>query len=238
MYRISLHERELRSMHYGRIARVLLVAGLLVVLAVIFCACAGEALLAVLGFDTTDYAGEPVLAVLDEHDALAGELCAMVRVMASDPLAVPEFSGSREAMHSCGEAVLTYLLCSGERRTGGTTLRARAAELYPDSTFTNLISAVDFESAIYRYFGGRENVMHRSDGRFTYLTKLGAYTTVAQPYAVDYRVDVLALEETAHAYRMTFRTGISDYTSPAYRAIFVKRDDGSCYIRSCERLFA
>ncbi|MBR6709331.1 MAG: hypothetical protein IKL84_06600 [Clostridia bacterium] len=236
MYRITLHERELRSRQYGRIARFLLLAGLAVLLCVIFCACAGDAVLTLLGFDMTDYTHEPVWAVLDPHTARAESLCDMVRVMASDPLQVPEFSSSREAVADCAESVLVHLLCSGERRTGGATLRARASTLYPDRTFTSLISASDFENAIYRYFGGREQISHHSDGRFTYLSKLGAYTTVAQPYSVEYTVDVLLLEETENTYRMTCRTAIADYISPAYRVIFIKRDDGTCYIHSSERL--
>jgi len=45
-------------------------------------------------------------------------------------------------------------------------------------------------------------------------------------------VAVDSLEETEHTYRMVFRLTDGEESSGAYCAVFVKRDDGSCYFYS------
>lgn len=188
---------------------------------------------ALLGFDVTDYEGEATIATLEVDGARAMELCEMVRILSDDRgVSLSSFSNTEEAVDLYRDAILGHMLRNNySRYTGNRTELDRAAQAYPQMTVTTLIPQSDFENTVYRYFGGT-TVKNKSGSLYSYLKKADCYTAPVSVSPCDVAIDVQSLEETEHTYRMTFVLSDGDESSGVYTAVFVKRDDGSCYFRS------
>ena len=102
-------------------------------------------------------------------------------------------------------------------------------------TISMMISARDFENAVFRHFGGT-TVQHRDGDVFQYLRDAGGYTAPVQAKDPVAKVRLISLDETEHTYRRSFRLVCEDAESEGYLAVFVKRGDSSCYFYSLRAL--
>ena len=197
----------------------------------LFLSACGEGLAAGLGFDTHDYAGEPVKTVHDPLGQVAAELSDFVSVLSLEAPILQSFSGAKEAAEAYRDQILSDMLSRYYARyAGNQKLLAEAALAYPGMQLHVLIPAKDFESVVYATFGGSEKIVNRDGARFLYLEKIRAYTTAAPLPEGGVRTTVLRLEETERTYRLYFENQRGEVESPAYFALLIKRDDGSFYI--------
>lgn len=196
-----------------------------------------DALLSYLGFDTYDYEGEAVTANLSGDEAVIEKLTEMTKILTLNSPILPEFDKTSEAVSSCRDSVLNYMLCTGfSKYTGNPELMEAAEKEYPDLRIITVIPAEDFENFIYTYFGGNVKLSNESSELFTYLDKVDAYTAVSVPVENNVEISVISCEETARTYRFVFRNILGDLESPVYRALVIKREDGSLYFKSLKSI--
>ena len=182
-----------------------------------------------LGLDVNDYLAETPLRQLQHDAATATLLSNMVTIIVSDSIHLSPFSGTNEAVRLYRDAILNDMLRDDYGRyTGNREAIDAVANAYPYHSTATLISKEDFENVIFRFFGGT-SVRHRSGDAFSYLSRAGYYTTPLQPRECIAEVNILTLHETEHTYRMQFTLTANGETSDVYTAVFVKRNDGSCY---------
>jgi hypothetical protein len=188
---------------------------------------------ALLGFDVTDYEGEAAIATLSEEDARCGELCKMIGILSADRgTRLETFESTSRAVSLYRDAILNYMLRSNySRYTGNREELDRVSSAYPQMQLSTLIPKADFENTVYRYFGG-VSVKNESGALYSYLNRAGCYTAPTQGSAHRAQIHVQSLEETEHTYRMKFVLSEGEETSGVYTAVFLKRDDGTCYFRS------
>ena len=186
-----------------------------------------------LGYDVTDYEREDAIASLAVNDERSLELCEMVEILSADRgLYLEEFETTSEAVSLYRDAILGYMLRNHySRYTGDREMTAAVALSYPQMQASTLVPAEDFENTVFRYFGGI-SVKHESGELYSYLNRSGCYTAPMQKSVSDARINVQTLVETEHTYRMTFTLADGKRCSESYTAVFLKRDDGTCYFRS------
>ncbi len=208
---------------------------LLLLLTIVFSGCGARDFLSTLGFDTHDYEGEEILETYDGNSERAAELTEMLEVLTiHSPLLTP-FEGAKEAMKSCRDSVLNYMLNKNYAKyTGNITLLDQVKEAYPHMQVSAIIPAEDFENTVYTYFGGRQKIKNVSSTLFVYLEKVNAYITVAQPQESSVQFEIQIIEETENTYRIYFRCALHDEVSPLYKTLIIKRDDGNSYFRYLE----
>ena len=185
-----------------------------------------------LGFDTHDYEGEEVVETYDGDSEKAEELINMLEVLTVDTPRIAPFDGANEAMKTCRDAVLNYMLNREYAKyTGNIALMDQVKETYPQMQISAIIPADDFENFVYTYFGGKQKIKNITSTLFVYLEKVNAYITVAQPQenSIDYNIQ--KIEETQNTYRVYFTCSLHDEISPTYKALIIKREDGNCYFR-------
>ena len=189
----------------------------------------------VFGVDAANYAAEPTERALTTDSQMSEELCDMVEILISDGVTLCPFRSTSQAVRQYRDCILNDMLRDNYALyTGNSDALAKLNEAYPNHAVLTLIPESDFENAVYRYFGG-SNVSHKSGGVFEYLSRADAYTAPVQAWEAQAEIAVTRLEETAHTYRMNF--SLTDGGAHAeYFAVFVKRDDGSCYFYSLETL--
>lgn len=193
----------------------------------------GEGLMETLGFDTHDYYGEQVITVHDNDGETARTFAEMIRTLTVNSPILTPFSGAKEAADACRDALLTQMLGKDYARyAGNSTLLQRAEEAYPGMQISVLIPADDFESVIYATFGGSEKITNKNGDLFSYLDRVGAYTTAMPPVKSEVKTTVLACEETARTYRIRFVNTLGGVASPEYFVLLIKREDGSLYFAS------
>ena len=183
----------------------------------------------IFGLDVNDYLSEAPLRQLQPDGAAAAMLTNMVGIVVGDSIHLSPFSGTGEAVRIYRDAILNDMLrddysrYTGNRDAIDATLRA-----YPYLSAATLISKEDFENVVFRFFGGT-TVNHKSGDAFSYLSRAGYYTSPLQARECTAEITVLEIYETEHTYRMQFVLTANGVASSAYTAVFVKRDDGSCY---------
>lgn len=193
----------------------------------------GDTILSALGFDTYDYEGESVTAYLEADDAKVAELSEAVKMLSVNTPFLYEFEKSSKAVSRCSDALLNYMLCTSfSKYTGNPELLEGAVKEYPELQILSLIPGEDYENFVYTYFGGDVKLTHKSGTLFTYLERADAYSALTVPIENNVVVNVISCEETERTYRLTFRNSLDDIVSPVYRALIVKREDGSFYFRS------
>lgn len=194
--------------------------------------CSGRDFLATLGFDTHDYDGEPLLQTYDGESETATELSDMLKILLLDDPILTRFSSAKEAMTSYRDAVLNYMLNQNySKYTGNITLLDQAKEAYPQVQIAAIIPGDDFENTVYTYFGGKQKVKNETSTLFVYLDKVDAYISVAQPQVSDIVYQIDRIEETENTYRIYFTCILHEQVSPTYKALIIKREDGSCYFK-------
>lgn len=185
-----------------------------------------------MGFDTYDYESEEVLETLDVSAPEVESLCDLVKILSVNDPVLPEFDSSSEAVSSCRDAILNYMLCKGfAMYTGNKDLISKVEEKYPGIRIITVIPSSDFENCVYTYFGGNTKISHRSSELFTYLDEAEAYTSVTMPVESQLTVEPILCERTEKTYRFRFRCSHGDKTSPVYNALIINREDGSSYFK-------
>ncbi len=209
--------------------------GLLLIVAVVFSGCGIRDFFSTLGFDTHDYEGEEILETHDGESETAAELAEMLKILTIHSPVLTPFNGANEAMESCRDSVLNYMLNeSYAKYTGNITLLDQVKDAYPHMQVSAIIPAEDFENTVYTYFGGRQKIKNVGSTLFVYLEKVHAYITVAQPQESSVQFEIQKIEETENTYRVYFYCTLHEEVSPAYKALIIKRDDGNSYFRYLE----
>ena len=181
------------------------------------------------GFDVNDYFSEAPLRQLQPDGATASLLSNMVGIIVSDSIHLSPFSGTGEAVRLYRDAILNDMLRDDySRYTGNRQAIEAVSRTDPYLSAATLIAKEDFENVVFRYFGGT-TVSHKSGDAFSYLSRAGYYTSPLQARECVAEVTILELYETEHTFRMQFILTANGENSDVYTAVFVKRDDGSCY---------
>lgn len=197
----------------------------------------GDALLSSLGFDTYDYEGEAVIRTVEPDSREAEDLCKMIKILSVNSPYMPEFDSATQALKQCRDSVLNYMLCTDfSMYTGNPELMKEAEEKYPGLRILTVIPAEDFENCVYTFFGGNAKLTHKSSQLFTYLDEVSAYTAISVPVESNVAVSVISCEETEKTYRLTFQNTLGEVTSPVYKTLVVKREDGSMYFKYLEKI--
>ncbi len=205
------------------------------------CGSAGGALynnvMSFLGFDMNDYESEPATRILTADDEECAEMLRIIDMLTLDSVRLVPFETPREAAAGNRDAILNYMLNNGYAAySGNSELLERAAEEYPQYSITTLIPEADLESTVYKCFGGDASVRHGNSVRYTYLSRVSAYTTTGLPLATTVTVTLSNICETEHTYRVSFTvTGTEGEggaeVSENYTAMFMKREDETIYMR-------
>ncbi len=189
----------------------------------------------ILGIDTHDYAAEQRTKTLESDSEVAKELLDIIPMMVQNSPYLYEFDTPSEAAELYRDGILCFILARNfAKYNANVELISETKEQYPTYELTTVIPALDFESTVYRYFGGTASVSNRSTALFTYLDKVDAYVSVG--IGVDNSADIAISElyETVNTYVCTFTCTMNGETSPAYRLLIMKRDDGTFYIKSLQ----
>ncbi|MBR4961887.1 MAG: hypothetical protein IKY52_13405 [Clostridia bacterium] len=187
-----------------------------------------------LGFDTYDYMSETVHTTHEPDSGIAAELTEMIHILTPN---LTEFDSMREAIQAYRDTVLTYMLESEYARySGNVALIEEAAKAYPEYQVTQIIPASDFESTMYRYFGGTVKISHKDGLRFRYLKKVEAYISPTAPAQGTDQVNILTVSETDKTYQVTFTVTAGDIVSPEYFVLIIKREDGTLYFKELRKL--
>lgn len=186
----------------------------------------------VLGLDTHAYAAEPTVSEVDPASSTVAELTDMVQILTAGSVHLQGFRNTSQLLRHYRDAILNdmlrdhYSLYTGN----GQTLSA-ADGGSPYFSLSTAIPAKDFENTVNRYFGGSAS-SHKDGEIFRYLSDGQIYTTPTQAWECGVEILVDRAEETLHTYRLYFRLTDGEDISGTYTAVFVKREDGSCYFRS------
>jgi len=191
-----------------------------------------------LGFDTYDYMSE---AVIQTHDA-DGETAAVIEdllmVLVTDSQILTTFDNMADAIPAYRDAVLEYLLASDYAKySGNTKLIQRAMDKYPEYQITQVIPELEFESMMYRCFGGDVMITHKDGNKFRYLPGVGVYIPMLSFADSGYTADITSLAETEKTYRVRFKVKSEPdengkiTESEEYFALVIKREDETLYIK-------
>lgn len=199
------------------------------------CGLGGCGLYDLLGVDTHDYAAEPCQTVLPLDGEVAKELLSMLPLMVQNtPYLIP-FDSPDVAAEAYRDGILCFLLERNySKYNANTELITETREIYPAYEITTVIPAVDFESTVYRYFGGTTSVENRSTDLFTYLGKVDAYISVGIGVDSSAQFTFFELYETENTYVCTFTASMYDTEAGPYRLLCMKRDDGTFYMKSLQ----
>lgn len=195
-----------------------------------FCSCA---LYDILGIDTHDYAAEAKIADIGNDSAVAGEFLDMVPMMVQNSPYLNDFDTPSKAAELYRDSILCFILARNYAKyNANVDLITRTREEYPTYELTTVIPALDFESTVYRYFGGTASVSNSSTKLFTYLDKVDAYVSVGIGVDSDADVEFAEFYETENTYVCRFTLTMNEETSPVYKALLMKREDETFYIKS------
>lgn len=189
-----------------------------------------------LGKGVGAYQAEPVLQYLRTDGETALLLTEYIQILTSGSAEINGFHGASDAVKYYRDEILNDMLRDHYALyTGNSSYLSAVNAAYPNSAVSTWIPEGDFENTVVRYFGDA-SVYHKSGDVFSYLHKSGGYTAPIQSWESRVDVEVTALEETENAYRMRFTLSDDGGSSADYRALFVKRTDGSCYLYALDRL--
>lgn len=187
------------------------------------------------GIDTHDYGAEPSMQTLPMDGEIAGELLSMIPMMVQNTPHLTPFDSPDAAAEAYRNGILCFLLGRNySKYNANAELIAETRESYPAYEITTVIPAVDFESTVYRYFGGTTSVDNRSTDLFTYLGKVDAYISVGIGVDDSAAITITELYETENTYVCTFTTSMYGTEAGPYRLLCMKREDGTFYMRSLE----
>ena len=186
-----------------------------------------------LGIDTHAYGEEPSIAALATDGEIAAELQGMIPMMIQNTPYLTAFDTPAEAAALYRDGILCFVLAKNySKYNANTELIAETRAEYPTYEITTVIPAVDFESTVYRYFGGTASVNNGSTKLFTYLDRVDAYVSVGIGVDSGAEVTITELYETENTYVCTFTSTMNDTTAGPYRLLLMKREDGTFYMKS------
>ncbi|MBQ3859350.1 MAG: hypothetical protein II779_02405, partial [Clostridia bacterium] len=108
-----------------------------------------------LGFDTYDYMGESVLRSLPADGEESVLLTDLLSMLITDSDTLPTFTNMGDAIREYRDTVLTYMLSVGYLQySANTALIEKTERAYPEYHITQVIPESEFESVMYRIFGG------------------------------------------------------------------------------------
>lgn len=195
-----------------------------------------QAFKSLLGESVAAYQAEPVLQHLRTDGETAFLLADYIQILTSGSAEIKCFHGASDAVKYYRDEILNDMLRDHYALyTGNSTYLSTVNAAYPNGAVSTWIPASDFENTVARYFG-ESSVHHKSGSVFSYLYQENGYTAPIQSWESRVELDILALEETENAYRMRFTLTDEGGSSASYRALFVKRDDGSCYLYALDAL--
>ena len=180
-------------------------------------------------FNTSDYSLEDITGSVPSDNEIFAELQDMLGMLTVNSADIPEFDSMKEAMSLFRDSLLNYM--SGKnysKYAGNSALIEKVSEEYPELDIIEVIPTSEFESEMYRAFGGNVKITHEDGKLFTYLDRADVYIPVTGP--VDGGVDIILNEvnETENTYRLSFTCSTGE-VSVDYFAVVVKREDGTCY---------
>ena len=185
-----------------------------------------------LGTDVASYRSEEVKATLDPESETAQELCATMEYFLSGSVQLREFRNSIQALRLYRDEILNALMRRNySSYVGNPTLSAAVSRSYPQITASVLIPQDDFETAA-SYCLGLSSVSNGNGKLFSYLPRAACYIPPSQAKALTVRMSVRSLEETENTYRLFFMLEDAEGQSACYSAMFVKRGEGSAYLKS------
>ena len=195
-----------------------------------------QAFKTLFGESVAAYQAEPVQQYLRTDGETALLLTEYINILTLDSADIKPFHGASDAVKYYRDAILNDMLRDHYALyTGNSSYLSTVNAAYPNGAVTTWIPASDFENTVARYFG-ESSVHHKSGDAFDYLYAEEGYTAPIQSWESRVEVDVLALEESENAYRMRFTLTDEGGNSVSYRALFVKRSDGSCYLYALDLL--
>lgn len=185
-----------------------------------------------LGTDLAKYRAEEAIAEIPVESDTARELCSTLEMLTSASVHLEEFQTSSQAVRLYRDEILNALLRSNYASyLGNSSLMASVSRNYPRLTASVLIPKSDFEGAVTQYLGA-SSVSNRSGACFTYLSKSNCYITPTQARAMTVTLTPDAVCETLHTYRLQFTLADRDGNTACYTALFLKRTEGSPYLRA------
>lgn len=191
-----------------------------------------------LGFDTYDYMSESVTQTHDANSETAAMIEELLRILVTGSQVLPTFDNMADAIPAYRDAVLEYLLASDYAKySGNTKLIERAMKHYPEYQITQVIPELEFESMMYRCFGGDVMITHEDGNKFRYLPEAAVYVPMLATTDHGYYADVTSLTETEKTYRVRFKVKSkpdaagTPVESDEYFALVIKREDGTMYMK-------
>lgn len=189
-------------------------------------------ILILLGFDLNDYTSETVTHyITTESDAAHKITKSLDMLLYSSSGEIYEFEGAEQVAELYCDSILSYLMSLNySKYVCNLDLLSRATDSYARYNFRTIIPANDFESEIYRAFGGDHAIRSKSGDEFTYHEKIDSFSAVGTPHEKNGRIIPVSLGITEHTYRFTFKVESGADISPEYTAIARERDDGTLFI--------
>lgn len=185
-----------------------------------------------LGFDTYDYMSEEITQIHEPDSDKAAELEDLLDILITDSPQLTTFESMGDAIKAYRDAVLSYMLETGySKYSGNTELINKAAKDYPGYNITQIIPESEFETTMYRCFGGSVKITHADGVKFKYLSGVGAYISSIAPEDSGYMPEISYLAETEKTYRIRFCVVSEEIKSDEYFALVIKREDGTLYIK-------
>ncbi|MGN1346022.1 MAG: hypothetical protein ACI4V1_04500, partial [Eubacteriales bacterium] len=181
---------------------------------------------------------EEVTQIHTADDDTAVMLEELLQILVTDSPRLTTFERMSDAITAYRDAVLEYLLWTDYAKySGNTALIERAMQEYPEYQITQVIPEGEFETTMYRCFGGSVMITHRDGSKFKYLSGVGVYIPLVATTDSGLYADITSLAETEKTYRVRFRiksTPSEDGSmteSDEYFALVIKREDGTLYIK-------
>lgn len=179
--------------------------------------------------DWSSYLAEETVSSVEEGSDVWVCISDMLRSLSIDSAVLPEFDSEIEASRLFRDSTLNYMCCKNYRKYAGN------GDILDDIEISGVggeviaaVPANEFEALMYKHFGGRVKMNHKSTSLFNYLKDENVYVPVTAPIDGGYDLDVSSIEETENTYRVSFTCTAGEYYAD-YFALLVKRDDGSCY---------
>ncbi|MBR5446867.1 MAG: hypothetical protein IKV40_00425 [Clostridia bacterium] len=179
--------------------------------------------------DWSSYLAEDTVSHVEEGSDPWREIEDMLHALSVDSANLPEFDSEREAIELFRDSTLNYMCCKSYRKYAGHSDKLSAIETeVVGGEAIAAIPAAEFESLMYKYFGGKVKLTHKSTDLFNYMKEEKVYVPVTAPVVGGYDVKVTSVEETENTYRVSFECTADEF-SAEYFALLIKREDGSKY---------
>lgn len=216
--------------------KILILTFALTIVSVNFSSCSGEHVNDILGIDSTDYEAEEIIGDASTNLDVLSSVTSIISALTINSNILPEFENSSDIASISSDTVLNYMLTTSySRYNSDKKLLDKAEKEYPNMNITAAIGTDALEDEMYRLLGYNGAIRHADTDRFRYLSKIKAYTPAANAEAQEATLDIISLVETENTYRMTFYSVLDGTPSVQYFALFIKRENDSCYIKALRK---